>query len=89
MLNLKIVTGALGLWASISFIACVLWGLFMPESLHMHAFLEMVLPGFKWLSWWGFLLGLIESFLYGFYAGFIYVPIYNFLYKKWGAVSVL
>jgi len=51
----------------------------------MHTFLESVLPGFEWLTWWGFLLGLIESFLYGVYAGLVFVPIYNFLYRRWGA----
>ena len=29
------------------------------------------------------LVGLIESFLYGAYAGLVYVPIYNFLHRKW------
>ncbi len=29
-----------------------------------------------------FLVGLIESFLYGAYAGLVYVPIYNFLHRK-------
>ena len=84
MLNWKIVCWALGLSASFSFVICVLWGLVTPEALHMHAFLEQVLPGFKWLSWWGFLVGLVESFLWGFYVGIIYVPIYNFLTKRWG-----
>lgn len=84
MLNWRIVSWALGLWAAISFIVCVVWGLFTPDSLHMHSFLEMVLPAFQWLTWWGFVLGLVESFLYGFYAGILYVPLYNFLYKRWG-----
>ncbi|MHB1234003.1 MAG: DUF5676 family membrane protein [Burkholderiales bacterium] len=43
-----------------------------------------MLPAFKWLTWWGFLLGLVESFLYGVYAGLVYVPIYNFLQRCWG-----
>jgi len=84
MLNWKIVCWSLGLSASLSYVICVLWGLVTPEALHMHAFLEQVLPGFKWLTWWGFLVGLIESFLWGFYLGIIYVPIYNFFTKRWG-----
>jgi hypothetical protein len=43
----------------------------------------MVLPAFKWLTWWGFLLGLAESFLYGAYIGLVYCPIYNWLYRRW------
>jgi hypothetical protein len=50
----------------------------------MHGFLELVLPAFKWLSPWSFALGLVESFLWGFYGGLVFVPIYNFLHKRWG-----
>tara|TARA_R110000822_G_scaffold296514_2_gene418953 strand:- start:604 stop:762 length:159 start_codon:yes stop_codon:yes gene_type:complete len=48
----------------------------------MSALLEQVLPAFKWLTWWGFLLGLVESFLYGAYAGLVFCPVYNFLYRR-------
>ena len=51
----------------------------MPQSLHNPKVLEAVLPAFKWLTFGGFCLGLIESFLYGVYAGLVFVPIYNFL----------
>lgn len=85
MLKTKLVTWALGIWAAISFVVCVIYGLVTPQSLHMGEFLEMVLPAFKWLTWWGFLLGLVESFLYGAYAGLVYCPIYNWLHRRWGA----
>jgi len=84
VLNTKLVTWALGIWAAISFVVCVIYGLVTPASLHMSTFLEMVLPAFKWLTWWGFLLGLAESFLYGVYAGLVYCPIYNWLHRRWG-----
>ena len=84
MLNVKLVCWALGLWGASMFVSCVVYGLVTPQSLHMHEFLEQVLPAFKWLTWWGFLLGLVESFLYGVYAGLVYVPIYNFLKRRWG-----
>jgi hypothetical protein len=55
----------------------------VPEGLHgMSAFLESALPAFKWLTLSGFLLGLVESFLYGIYTGVIFVPVYNFLNRK-------
>ncbi len=85
MLNTKLVTWALGIWASITFVVCVIYGLVTPESLQMSAFLEQILPAFKWLTWWGFLLGLTESFLYGAYAGLVFCPIYNWLHQRWGA----
>jgi len=84
MLNIKIVSWALGLWSAFTFLVCVLYGLIVPQSLHMHAFLEQVLPAFKWLTWPGFLLGLAESFLYGVYAGIVFVPIYNWLARRFG-----
>lgn len=83
MLNTKLVSWALGLWAAFTFVVCVIWGLVTPQSLHMHEFLEMVLPAFKWLTWWGFLLGLAESFLYGAYAGLVFCPLYNWLCRRW------
>lgn len=84
MLNIKVVSWSLGLWGALTFIVCVFYGLAVPEALHMQAFLEQLLPAFQWLTWWGFLLGLVQSFLYGAYAGLVYVPIYNFLQRRWG-----
>jgi 2TM family of unknown function (DUF5676) len=88
MLNIKIVSWSLGIFTAISFVLCVVYGLIVPPSLHLMApFLEMVLPAFKWLTIWGFCLGLIESFLYGVYAGLVFVPIYNYLDRRWGATD--
>ena len=85
MLNIKVVSWSLGIFTAISFVLCVLYGLIVPASLHMMArILEMVLPAFKWLTFGGFCLGLLESFLYGVYAGLVFVPIYNFLNRRWG-----
>lgn len=49
----------------------------------MYAFLQQVLPGYEALSWRGFFVGLIQSFLYGAYAGLVYVLIHNLLRRKW------
>jgi len=87
MLNWKIVSWSLGSWAVVSFVICVLWGLATPEAMHMHEFLELVLPAFKWLSWWSFLLGLVESFLLGFYVGIVYVPIHNCFARRWSQLA--
>ena len=87
MLNLKLVTWSLALFGAVSFVVCVLYGLVVPETLHMTGFLEAVLPGFRWLTVGGFFIGLVESFLYGAYAGIVFVPIYNTLARRWGAAS--
>lgn len=88
MLNIKVVSWSLGIFAAITFVLCVIYGLIVPSRLHMAPFLEMVLPAFKWLTFSGFLLGLVESFLYGAYVGLVFVPIYNALSRRWGAKGV-
>ncbi len=87
MLNIKVVSWSLGIFVAISFIVCVIYGLIVPPSLHMASFLESVLPAFNWLTFWGFWLGLLESFLYGVYAGLVFVPVYNGLCRRWGATA--
>ena len=87
MLNIKIVSWSLGLFTAVSFVLCVVYGLIVPPSLRMAPFLEMVLPAFKWLTIWGFFLGLIESFLYGAYVGLVFVPIHNSLARRWGVAA--
>ena len=82
MLRIKTVSLALGLTFAVSFVVCVLWGLLLPEQLHMHQFLQFVLPGFTWISLGSVVLGLVESFLFGVYFGVIYVPIHNWLNRK-------
>ena len=87
MLNIKVVTWSLAIWSAITFVLCVVYGMVTPASMHMTAFLEQILPGFVWLTWLGFFVGLLQSFLYGAYAGLVYVPIYNFLHRKWGTLT--
>lgn len=87
MLNIKIVTWSLGIFTATSFVLCVIYGLVVPQSLHPTQFLEAVLPAFKWLTFWGFCLGLIESFLWGIYAGLVFVPIHNVLARRWGVAA--
>jgi hypothetical protein len=85
LMNMKVVSWSLGLFLAFSYFLCVLYGLIVPERLHgMKAFLEAALPAFRWLTFGGFFLGLMESFLYGVYIGVVFTPIYNFINKRWG-----
>jgi len=87
MLNLKVWTCALGAWSALTYLLCVLWGVVAPDRIHTQAaetLLETVLPGFRWLSPVGFLIGLVESFLYGAYAGLLLVPLHNLFHRRWG-----
>ena len=81
MLNMKIVTWSLALWTTFTFLFCVAFAMLTPQSLSMHALLLQVLPGFEWFSWRGFFVGLIESFLYGVYAGISFVFIHNAVHR--------
>lgn len=82
MLDTRTVTWALGTFMAVSFVLCVVYGLVTPESIHMHQFLELVLPAFRWLSAGSFVLGLAESFLWGVYMGLVFTPIYNVHYRR-------
>jgi hypothetical protein len=50
--------------------------LLFPEHAMYKAWQDL-LPGFEWLSWQSFSLGLIESWGYGWYFALVWVPIYN------------
>lgn len=84
MLNTKLIAWALALFTSISYLICVIYGLITPQSIHMHQFLEIVLPAFTWISIGSFILGFVESFLWGVYVGLVFSPIYNALYRRLG-----
>ena len=84
MLNTKALTWSVGLFGAGTFVLCILYGLLVPESLHMDSALAIVLPGFRWLTVAGFLIGLLESFLYGAYAGLVVGWLYNGFARRWG-----
>ena len=44
-----------------------------------------LLPGVTWISWSSAVLGLVESFAYGWYIAVIFVPTFNFFSAKKGA----
>ena len=83
MLNIKVVTWSLAICTAFSYVLCIVYGVVIPGSGHMVAFLQQVLTWFEPNSWRGFGLGLVQSFLYGAYAGIVYVPVYNLLHRKW------
>ena len=82
MLNIKVVAWSSALWAALSFVLCVVYGLFAAPAMHMEAFLLQALPWYDLHSLRGFVLGLLQSFLDGAYAGFAYVLIYNAVHRK-------
>jgi len=75
-LSLKAVGHATSLFLAITFVLCVCFDLLFP-SRAMYQSWQALLPGFHWISWRSFLLGVVESYVYGWYATLIWVPIYN------------
>jgi len=68
---------SLGGLLSVSFVLCVLFDLWFP-TFAMNPSWAPLLPGFVWISWTSFFLGLAETFAYGWYVALIFAPLYNF-----------
>lgn len=68
---------ALGLFLALSFVLCVAFDLVFPGMAMYESWMKL-LPGFAWLSWTSFLLGLAETFAYGIYIALVFCPLYNF-----------
>lgn len=75
-LSLRVVGWSLSLFLVVSYLLCVAYGLLVP-SYPMHPAWSALLPGFSWISWSSFFLGLAEVFAYGWYAAVVFVPLYN------------
>lgn len=73
---------SLSLFLVITYVLCVGFDLIFPDQA-MHASWERLLPGFTWLTWSSFVLGLVESFAYGWYVALILGPLYNFFTTRW------
>lgn len=67
---------ALSLFLALTFVVCVLFDLIVPQYAMYQAW-SGLLPGFVWLTPGGFVIGLIESFLYGWYVALIFGGLFN------------
>lgn len=85
MLNIKALALSLGTFLAVSFSLCVLGGLLFPTLPIRHVVLESILPGFRWISPSAFALGVVESFLFGAYAGLVFAPLHNFFSRRTAA----
>jgi len=74
--SLYAVGQATGLFLAITFALCVGFDLLSPTHA-MYRTWESLLPGFTWISWTSFCLGLLETYGYGWFAALIWVPLYN------------
>jgi hypothetical protein len=87
VISFKAVGQATSLFLAITFVLCVAFDLLFPAHAMFQVW-ENLLPGFHWISWKSFVLGLIESYGYGWYFTLIWVPLYNvFCQRETGATS--
>ncbi|MFI8553266.1 DUF5676 family membrane protein [Psychrobacter sp. UBA3480] len=75
------VGNSVSLFLLISYLLCIVFGLLAPEQISMHEAWAPLLPGFEWLTWSGFLIGFVESYLYGWYFAIVFVPLYRWFAK--------
>jgi len=80
-ISLLAVGHATSLLLAISFTLCIAFDLFFP-GYAMYQSWQALVPGFVWLSWKSFFIGLVEVWVYGWYFALIWVPIYNFVALK-------
>lgn len=74
---------SLGVFLAITFVVCVAFDFTFPQYAMYQAW-QRFLPGFAWLSWPSFFLGLIESFAYGWYVALVFGPLFNFFASREG-----
>jgi hypothetical protein len=78
----KIWIWVLGLLFMQAFVICILGSFFHPLSPATRRLLEVLLPGFEWLTLAGFLIGLAESFVAGVYVAVLLLPVVRVFYLK-------
>jgi len=61
----------------VTYILCIVFDLWFPEFA-MNPVWSPLLPGFTWLTWPSFFLGLIETTSYGWYIALVFGPLHNF-----------
>ena len=71
---------ATGTFLAVTYVFCVVYDVVFSQ--HMYEVWLKLLPGFAWISWQSFFLGLVESFAYGIYFGLVFTPLYNFFSEK-------
>lgn len=81
--SLVAVGHASSLFLTLSFTLCVAFDLLFPAHAMYRAWQDL-LPGFEWITWKSFLLGLVECYGYGWYFALVWVPLYNVFAAKDG-----
>jgi len=81
LLSLKATGHATSMFLAISYTLCVAFDLVFPEHAMYQAW-QKLLPGFEWISWQSYFIGLIEAYGYGWFFALIWIPIYNVFVRR-------
>jgi len=81
-LRISTLGNSLSVLLVISYLLCVGFGLLAPDDMRMYEAWAPLLPGFEWLTWTGFLIGLVEAYLYGWYLAVLFVPLYRWFSRN-------
>ena len=79
-LRIKTVIFTITTFGILTYIICIVSNLVFPQW-EMYKLWEILLPGFTWISWGSFFIGLIGLVGYGIYISAIFVPVYNYFGK--------
>jgi hypothetical protein len=72
---------------AVSYLFCILVGILVGGwGWGLHQPWLQFLPGFTWLTWPTFFLGLVESIAYGWYVALLFGGFYNFTAARLGPV---
>lgn len=67
---------------ALGYVICIAYDVAFDQ--HMYQAWTVALPGFHWLSWASFGIGLVEVVAYGVFFGLVFAPLYNFfLVRVW------
>jgi hypothetical protein len=81
-LSIVVLGLSLSVFFAITYVICIVGYLLLPGFPVQHAALSIFLPGFELLSWHSFFLGLVESFIWGWYIALVFGPLYNFFSRR-------
>ena len=81
-LDWKVLSSSWACFLVLAYVLCVAFDLLFDS--HMYRSWMDLLPGFRWISWGSFLIGLVGTIAYGVFIGVVFAPIHNFfLVKVW------
>ncbi len=72
----------LAVFSAVVFTLDMLLGVLFPNWWVMQNLYEVLLPGFTFITWGTFFLGLVEIFVGGFLTAVLFVPIYNIFISR-------